>query len=195
MADSIEAIRREIAHDPSNGTFLEKGWQPLFAAGERARLAVIGHAPSLRTQQAGIPWNDLSGQRLLQWLGISEATFRDTDQVAQVPMDFYYQGKGKSGDLPPRRDFAPTWHPRLFALMPDIRLIVLVGQYAQRYYLGKRARQSLTLTVRAWQEYLPDFFPIVHPSPLNFRWLSRNPWFEAELVPRLRQEVQKALRG
>lgn len=193
MADSIESIRQAIADHPSNQALKAQGYAPLFAAGSKARIVVIGHAPGIKTQMLGIPWSDASGQRLLDWMGISEATFRDTNLIAQIPMDFYYQGKGKSGDLPPRKDFAPLWHPRLFALMPDIRLKLLVGQYAQRYYLGKLARKNLTQTVQAYQDYLPDYFPIVHPSPLNFRWLMKNPWFEADLLPHLRQAVAQAL--
>lgn len=193
MTDSIGRIRQEIIDHPDNRAFRELGYQPLFAAWPGARLVVIGQAPGARTQQLGIPWSDASGQRLLNWLGIDEAAFRDSGLVAQLPMDFYYQGKGKSGDLPPRKGFAALWHPRLLALMPQIRLRVLVGQYAMRHYLGKTCRQNLTDTVRAFEDYLPEAFPIVHPSPLNFRWLKKNPWFEAEALPRLRQAVRQAM--
>jgi uracil-DNA glycosylase len=154
---------------------------------------VIGQAPGIRAQTAGLAWDDASGQRLMRWMGVDEATFRDPEQIAHLPMDFYYPGKGKSGDIPPRRDFAPLWHDRLMALMPDLRLALLVGQYAQRHYLGSRRQANLTQTVHNYQAYLPDYFPIVHPSPLNFRWLAANPWFEQELVPVLQQQVRNAL--
>lgn len=193
MADSIAGIRHEIAHHPSNHAFLALGYHPLFAAGEKARIVVIGQAPGLQAQKAGIAWDDASGIRLKEWMGIDDKTFRDVNLVAQIPMDFYYPGKGKSGDNPPRRDFAPMWHQRLLDLMPHIRLYILVGQYAQRYYLGKQAKANLTQTVQAYQDYLPRYFPIVHPSPLNFRWLNKNPWFEQTLVPELKKQVARAL--
>ena len=193
MDERVQAIREEIAGHASNRAFLEKGYQPLFEAGPKARIVVVGQAPGIRAQTAGLAWDDASGQRLMRWMGVDEATFRNPDLIANLPMDFYYPGKGKSGDLPPRRDFAALWHGGLLALMPEVRLMLLVGQYAQRHYLGKRRLPNLTQTVRGYASYLPDFFPIVHPSPLNFRWLAANPWFETELVPHLRQRVRAAL--
>jgi uracil-DNA glycosylase len=142
-----------------------------------------------------VPWNDASGVRLRGWLGVDDAQFYDPDQFAIVPMDFYYPGKGASGDLPPRKDFAARWHRRILDELPDLRLTILVGGYAQKHYLGKRAKPSLTETVRAYEEYLPSAIPLVHPSPLNFRWQTRNPWFEAEVVPVLRSLVSGALAG
>lgn len=108
-------------------------------------------------------------------------------------MDFYYPGKGKSGDLPPRKAFAPKWHPRILARMPAVRLTVLIGKYAQEHYLADRVARNLTETVRSWRDFLPDFFPIVHPSPLNFRWQAKNPWFSSEAVPELRRRVAEIL--
>lgn len=108
-------------------------------------------------------------------------------------MDFYYPGKGKTGDLPPRKFIAQEYHPEILSMMPDIRLTILIGNYSMNYYLGKRKKKNLTETVRAFREYLPDYFPIVHPSPLNFRWQAKNPWFEEEVVPVLREEVRKAI--
>lgn len=195
MNEEIRRIREEIMAHQDNQAYGERGWQPLFAADERARIVVVGHAPGRRTQELGIPWSDASGRKLMDWLGLDEAEFRDGARVSQLPMDFYYQGKGKSGDLPPRKGFAPLWHQRLLAQMPLIRLTVLIGAYAQAYYLGARRKGSLTATVRAFGEYLPDFFPLVHPSPLNFRWQARNPWFEHEVIPRLRERVREVLEG
>ncbi len=193
MTEKFEAIRLEIAHHHSNKEMLDLAYHPLFAAGEKARIVVIGQAPGVKAQTSGLAWDDLSGQRLMQWMGIDEETFRDVERIAHIPMDFYYPGKGKSGDLPPRKDFAVLWHQKLLDLMPDVRLTLLVGQYAQKYYLGRSARANLTQTVHNYHEYLPRYFPIVHPSPLNFRWLTKNPWFESELLLALQEQVRTAL--
>ncbi|MBN9140610.1 MAG: uracil-DNA glycosylase family protein [Micrococcales bacterium] len=171
----------------------ELGWEPVYTAGPGARVAVVGQAPGRLAQASGVPWDDASGARLREWLGVTEQQFRDPALFALVPMDFYYPGRGTGGDLPPRRGFAERWHPPLFALMPDIRLTLLIGSYAQAHYLGRRRRASLTETVRAHADYLPEFLPIVHPSPLNFRWQARNPWFETDVVPTLRTRVAEAL--
>ncbi len=195
MTEKFEAIRIEIAHHPSNKSLLDLSYHPLFAAGEKARIIVIGQAPGVKAQTSGLAWDDASGQRLMQWMGIDEDTFRDVEKIAHIPMDFYYPGKGKSGDLPPRRTFAPLWHQRLLDLMPDVRLTLLVGQYAQKYYLGRAARSNLTQTVQNYHEYLPLYFPIVHPSPLNFRWLDKNPCFEKELLQVLKDRVKRVLEG
>ena len=194
MEEEFLTISREILADEQNRSFRKQGFQPLFAAGKKARVLVVGQAPGQRAQQAQQAWFDQSGERLQQWMGVDDHCLRDASQIAMLPMDFFYLGKGKSGDLPPRKDFAPLWHPRLLALMPEIRLTLLVGRYAQAYYLGKRQKENLTATVRAFQEYQPAFFPIVHPSPLNFRWLNKNPWFEQDLVPKLQQAVRAALK-
>lgn len=194
MNREIENIRKEISEHESNRAFREKGYPPVFVADERAKILVVGHAPGIKAQERELAWGDASGERLIKWMGIDEKTFRDSSKIALVPMDFYYQGKGKSGDNPPRKDFAPLWHPRLLDCMPHLKLIILAGQYAQKYYLGKNAKKNLTETVRTFQDYLPRFFPIVHPSPLNFRWLGKNPWFEEDVVPVLRKTVNNILK-
>lgn len=183
----------EIAAHDTNLDFTEAGLKPLFSIHEKARIAIVGQAPGTKAQTSGIPWNDLSGERLMTWLGVDEAQFRDPRLFAHIPMDFYYPGKGKSGDLPPRKDFAKLWHGRALELMPDIELTILIGQYAQRFYLGSRRKRILTDTVHSFSEYLPEYFPIVHPSPLNFRWFMKNPWFEEVLVPELQQTVSKII--
>jgi uracil-DNA glycosylase len=126
---------------------------------------------------------------------VTDDEFHDPERFAIVPMDFYYPGKGAtgSGDLPPRPGFAAKWHPLLLADLPDVRFTILIGAYAQKFYLGARRAKTLTETVRAWRSYRPEFFPLVHPSPLNFRWQARNPWFAAELLPELRATVAAAL--
>jgi len=190
---TFDGIRAAIEAHPDNAGMRDLGYAPLYTASETARIAVIGQAPGRLAQASGVPWDDASGARLMEWMGLTETRFRDPSIVALVPMDFYYPGRGRSGDLPPRRGFAGLWHPPLFALMPEIRLTVLIGAYAQVHYLGPRRAGSLTETVRGWEGYLPEFLPIVHPSPLNFRWQAKNPWFEADVVPALRAHVAAAL--
>lgn len=189
---TLERIRAEIVADPDNAWARAMHYEPLYVADPGARIVIIGQAPGRTAQESGIPWNDASGRRLVEWLGVDEATFREPSHFALLPMDFYYPGKGTHGDLPPRADFAARWHPPLLRAMPDIRLTVLIGSYAQRHYLG--TRDSLTATVRRFAEYLPAALPLVHPSPLNFRWLARNPWFATEVLPQLRHHVAAALR-
>jgi uracil-DNA glycosylase len=192
-SDEFAGIAEEIADHPSNSWALDYGYRPLFTASATSRIAIIGQAPGRRAQESGIPWNDPSGVKLRNWLGITEEQFYDPGLIALLPMDFFYPGKGTSGDLPPRKDFAPTWHPRILAALPDLRLTVLIGGYAQKYYLQGRAQASLTETVRAYRDYLPGFIPLVHPSPLNFRWQAKNPWFETEVIPQLRTSIAAVL--
>jgi uracil-DNA glycosylase len=187
----LARIRAEIIADPENAWAAAVAYQPLYVADAAARIVIVGQAPGRKAQESGIPWNDASGIRLLEWLGVDEPTFRDSSRFAILPMDFYYPGKGSHGDLPPRRDFAARWHPQILQAMPHIRLTLLVGSYAQQHYLG--TRDSLTATVRRFRDYLPAVLPLVHPSPLNFRWLAKNPWYEAEVLPRLRECVRAAL--
>lgn len=188
-----DEIYAEITQHPDNAVFQDLGYRPLFSASRTAKIVIIGQAPGRKAQESGIPWNDPSGERLISWLGISEQTFRDPAVISLLPMDFYYPGKGKSGDLPPRKDFAELWHTKILQQMPSVELIVLAGQYAQKYYVGKDKRYNLTETVRQYRTYLPDYFPLVHPSPLNFRWLNKNKWFESEVVPDLRARVGRIL--
>ena len=167
--------------------------RPVLSVSSSTRLLIIGQAPGLRVQQSGIPWSDVSGNQLRRWLQLSEEQFYDASRIAIVPMGFCYPGRGLSGDLPPRPECAPLWHSRLLALMPDVQLALLIGSYAQAYYLDKRAKPTLTATVAHYGEYLPKFFPLPHPSPRNRFWLSRNPWFEQDVLPVLRGKVHEAL--
>jgi uracil-DNA glycosylase len=192
-AEALEHLRAEIASDPSNAWAKELGYQPLYTAAPSSRIAVIGQAPGRRAQETMTPWNDPSGVRLRSWLDIDVAVFYDADSIALLPMDFYYPGKGAHGDLPPRKDFAPRWHPKIIEQMPDLRLTILIGGYAQTHYLDSRVKPTLTETVRAYREYGPAVIPLVHPSPLNFRWMKKNPWFDQDVVPELRRLVQAAL--
>jgi len=186
LLDEIRRCRVCAAHLPF-------GPRPVLRASAGARLLIVGQAPGRRVHETGIPWNDPSGDRLRLWLGLDRAAFYDESRIAIVPMGFCYPGKGQGGDLPPRAECAPLWHARLIGQLPALRLALLIGQYAQAFYLGKDRARSLTETVRRGEAYLPRFLPLPHPSPRNMRWLIRNPWFEAESVPRLRDLVGEAL--
>ncbi|QRP48595.1 uracil-DNA glycosylase family protein [Amycolatopsis sp. FDAARGOS 1241] len=193
LTDVLRAVVDELTSDPSNAWARDLGYRPVWAGSPAARIAIIGQAPGWRAQESGIPWDDASGVRLRAWLGVRDEQFYDPALFAIVPMDFYFPGKGKTGDLPPRKDFAPRWHPRIFSAMPNITLRVLIGAYAQRFYLAGRAKANLTQTVQSYRQYLPAEFPLVHPSPLNYGWHAKNSWFTAEVVPELARRVSIAL--
>jgi uracil-DNA glycosylase family 4 len=169
--------------------------KPVVHLGPDARLMIIGQAPGTRVHRTGIPWNDPSGDNLRAWMGLTREEFYDQNRIAIMPMGFCYPGKGKSGDLPPRPECAPLWHDKIRAHLPNIGLTLLIGQYAHAYYLAEKRKKTLTETVRAWREYLPlGYLPLVHPSPRNRLWQKRNPWFEKDVVPAMRQEVSKILK-
>ncbi len=191
---NLEKIRKAIIDDPSDAQAKTLGYQPLYTASEHSKIVIIGQAPGRKAQESGTPWKDASGIKLRSWLGVTDAQFYDPELIALIPMDFFYPGKGVHGDLPPRKYFAAKWHSQILAHMPDVQLIILIGGYAQKYYLGAAAKVNLTLTVQSYEDYLPTYFPLVHPSPLNFRWQSKNPWFESDLVPVLQKTVTKILR-
>lgn len=190
MADSFQTIYQAIVDDPQNRQFTRQGIKPLYYAGADARILLIAQAPGQKAQAQGMFWNDRSGVRLRDWLGLSWDDFYHSGKVAIMPMDFYFPGSGPHGDLPPRPGFAAKWHPRLLRMMPQIQLTILIGAYASRSYLHLGKTTSLTQIVRNYQAYLPQYFPIVHPSPRNRFWMSRNPWFAADVLPDLRQKVQ-----
>jgi uracil-DNA glycosylase len=172
---------------------LPLGPRPVLAASAQARLLIVSQAPGARVHATGIPWNDASGRRLRDWLQLDEAMFYDESRVAIVPMGFCYPGRAGSGDAPPRLECRATWHPRLLPLLRNVELTLSIGQYAQAYCLGARRKPSLSETVRAWREYLPTQLPLPHPSPRNVGWFKANPWFEAEVVPVLRERVHDLL--
>lgn len=169
-------------------TDLPSGPRPVLRAESTAKILIIGQAPGTRVHASGIPWDDPSGERLRNWMGLDREQFYDASRVAIMPMGFCYPGRGRSGDLPPRKECAPQWHEAILACLPEVSLTLLIGQYAQAYYLKGRHR-SLAERVKQWRQYLPDVLPLVHPSPRNRRWLANNPWFEEDLVPNLRSEI------
>ncbi|HQR23767.1 MAG TPA: uracil-DNA glycosylase family protein [Steroidobacteraceae bacterium] len=187
LLEEVRACRVCEAHLPL-------GPKPVLRADVHARVLIVGQAPGTRVHATGIPWNDPSGDRLRAWMNLERDTFYDERRIAIIPTGFCYPGRGRAGDLPPRPECAPLWHPRLRALLPNVGLMLLVGQYAQAYYLKGRRKRTLTATVHAWREYLPEFLPLPHPSPRNTRWLKLNPWFTQEVIPQLRERIH-ALTG
>jgi uracil-DNA glycosylase len=173
---------------------LPLGPRPVLRASATARILVVGQAPGRRAHTTGIPWNDPSGERLRAWMGVNDGAFYDESHVAIIPMGYCYPGRGKGGDNPPRHECASLWLDKLLAQLPRIELTLLVGQYAQRHFLGSRRKRSLTATVSAWQEYAPQYMPLPHPSPRNQPWFQRHSWFDQRLVPALRDRI-RALAG
>ncbi|WP_025916842.1 uracil-DNA glycosylase family protein [Herminiimonas sp. CN] len=172
---------------------LPLGPRPIVRASATARILIVGQAPGLRVHTSGIPWDDQSGARLRGWMGVDQETFYDAARIAIIPMGYCYPGRGKGGDLPPRRECAQLWLDQLLARMPHIALTLLIGQYAQRHFLGRRRKASLTATVGAWPEYAPHYIPLPHPSPRNQAWFQRHPWFGQEVLPALRTRIAALL--
>lgn len=191
--NEFDEITEKLRQDPRNASFTSRGVGPIYQLSDMAKILIIGQAPGRKVEESGIPFADKSGEKLREWMGVSEEKFY-SEKIAILPMDFYYPGKGKTGDLPPRKFIAEEYHPEILKLMPNIKLTILIGQYAMKYYLRATEKANLTETVRAFQDYLPEYFPIVHPSPLNFRWQAKNPWFENEVVPVLQKRVRKILK-
>ncbi len=169
--------------------------RPVFRVGHGARIVIIGQAPGAKVHESGVPWQDESGDHLREWLNVDRATFDDPDAFALLPMGFCFPGRRKGGDLPPRPECAPAWHERLLTAMPELKLTLLIGQYAQARYLPEAGKRSLTETVRAFERYLPDRLPLPHPSWRSKLWMKRNRWFEQELLPVLRDRVTDVLRA
>lgn len=172
---------------------LPLGPRPVLQAHAEARILIAGQAPGSKVHASGVPFDDASGERLRQWMGVQRATFCDPQQVAILPMGSCYPGTGRSGDLPPRYECAPQWREPLLQAMPRIALTLVIGQYAMDWHLPDQKSQGLTQTVRAWREHGPALLPMPHPSPRNNIWLNANPWFEAEVVPALRTRIRLLL--
>lgn len=192
MLKNLDEITSSIIADPKNKEFTERGIFPLFSAPKTARINIVGQAPGLKAEQTRLYWNDKSGDRLRDWLGVDYDYFYNSGMFAVLPMDFYYPGKGKSGDLPPRSGFAEKWHPQILENLPNIQLTLLIGQYAQKFYLSDN-KNNVTETVKNYQKFLPDFIPLVHPSPRNQFWIERNPWFGEKVIPDLQKLVKRII--
>lgn len=169
------------------------GPRPIVAAHQDAPILIVGQAPGQRVHDSGVPWDDPSGERLRDWLGIDSNLFYDESKIALVPMGFCYPGTGKSGDLPPRTECAELWHERLFSELKGVKLTLLLGAYAQKHQLGKRRKPTLTATVKAWKQFTPASLPLPHPSPRNNIWMKKNPWFAEEVLPYLKRRVKRVL--
>lgn len=172
---------------------LPLGPRPILRVDARLRVLITGQAPGTRVHASGLPWDDASGDRLRQWMALDREAFYDQSHYGVMAMGLCYPGRGRGGDLPPRPECAPLWHPRVRPLLPKLRLTLLIGRYAHLHYLDARG-ETLEQTVRRWREHLPcGYFPLPHPSPRNTLWLQRRPWFEEEVVPALRQALAAAL--
>ncbi len=195
--DRLAGLVSEIRTCTVCAQSLPHGPRPVLRVGTgRAPILLVGQAPGMKVHASGIPWDDASGERLRNWLGVDKTRFYDEDQFAIMPMGFCYPGRKGGGDAPPRPECAPLWHDRVLAHLPRRRLTLLIGAYAQARYLPGTRGQSLTGTVAAWRTHAAKaFMPLVHPSPRNIRWFKANPWFEAEIVPELRSQVKAALAG
>ena len=191
----MEKLLKEIRNCKTCERFLVSGVNPIIAASPKSKMIIIGQAPGKIVHSTNIPWNDKSGDNLRNWLGIDKDTFYNPDIIALMPMGFCYPGTGKSGDLPPRPECAPLWHHKLLGMMKEVQLILLIGQYAQNYYLGKNAKPTLTESVRSFKEYLPKYFLLPHPSPRNNIWQARNEWFGSTNLPALKNCVQQIIKS
>ncbi len=185
MKTLLNKIRRcEVCKD-----HLPLGPRPVVQLNPYSKIIIISQAPGRRVHETGIPWNDASGRKLREWLNVDEATFYDPLFFSIMPMGFCYPGKGISGDLSPRPECGPLWHPQIFKNFKSAPLILLIGQYAQQHYLKKDCKSNLTETVRSYKEYLPKYFPLPHPSPRNQNWVKINPWFMEKAIPELRKRI------
>ncbi|NGM65997.1 uracil-DNA glycosylase family protein [Sphingobacterium sp. SGR-19] len=193
MNEETEALYREIRCCTICEPKLPAGTNPVLTIDDRSKVLIVGQAPGMKVHLSGIPWDDQSGKELRNWLGVREEVFYNPENFAIIPMGFCYPGKSKSGDLPPRAECAPMWHERVLAKLQNIKLTLLVGQYAQSYYLRGQKYKTLTETVRNYRDYLPTYFPLPHPSPRNFIWMTKNQWFKEKTVPVLQGLVSDAL--
>ena len=187
-------LQTEISNCRICADQLEHEPRPVVSVSKDSKILIIGQAPGTKVHASGIPWDDASGKNLRKWLSVTTDQFYDTNLFGIVPMGFCYPGKGKSGDLPPRPECAPKWHTELLKEMEKVELTLLIGLYAQNYYLGNDKRKTLTETVFNYKEYLPEYLPLVHPSPRNGIWMRKNPWFETEVIPILQSKVHEIVK-
>lgn len=193
MTNNFDKLIEEVRACKVCEPFLPLGANPIVQANPMSKIAIIGQAPGLRVHETGVPWNDASGNELRKWLNVTVDQFYNPELFALLPIGFCYPGKGKSGDLPPRKECAPLWHTSLLDEMKEIQLILLIGQYSQKYYLKNKMNKNITENILNFNEYLPDYFPLPHPSPRNFIWMNKNPWFKENVLPELKNRVKNIL--
>lgn len=191
--NSFASLLAEVRACTICAAHLPHGVRPVLQIHPQARVLIAGQAPGRKVHESGVPFDDASGDRLREWMGVTRDVFYDSKQVAILPMGFCFPGTGKAGDLPPRAECAPAWRKQLLSRLRHVRLTLVVGQYAQAYHLQGASKSSLTETVQSWRRYWPGAVPLPHPSPRNNIWLRRNPWFATELLPALRQRVSRVL--
>lgn len=187
----MSSLKKDIKNCKICEAHLEMGCNPVCSFSSKSKIVIIGQAPGLKVHQSGVPWDDKSGDNLRKWMQVTKEEFYDESLFAIVPMGFCYPGKGKSGDLPPRKECAPQWHELIWQELKGIELILLIGSYAQNYYLAEQKQRTLTETVKNFNDYLPRYFVLPHPSPRNNIWQKKNPWFPQEVLPALADEVTR----
>ena len=189
----MEKLINEIQNCNLCKNHLALGPRPIFTVHPKSKIIIIGQAPGSVVHNTGIPWNDISGKNLRSWMGINNKEFYDSQKIAILPMGFCYPGKGKSGDLPPRKECAPLWHDILFNKLEEVELILLIGKYAQDYYLKSKVKKTVTETDKNVKEYLPKYFVLPHTSPRNNIWQAKNKWFTRLVIPELQKEIKQIL--
>ncbi len=192
-ADAFTQLQTEIRACTLCTAHLPLGPRPVFQISRTARILIAGQAPGSKVHASGVPFDDASGDRLRDWLGLDRETFYDASRVAILPMGFCYPGTGKSGDLPPRPECAVAWREKILRELAAVKLTLVIGSYALDWHLGARAKGTLTETVQAWREFAPTLWPLPHPSPRNNIWLKKNPWFAHEVLPELRRQLRTAV--
>ncbi|MFY0651604.1 MAG: uracil-DNA glycosylase family protein [Cyclobacteriaceae bacterium] len=191
--EAINSLLEEICSCRKCEEHLPLGANPVVQFSENSKILIVGQAPGTKVHASGVPWDDASGRNLRGWMGVSEDIFYDVEKVAIVAMGFCYPGKGKSGDLPPRPECAEAWHQQIMDQLPNLQITLLIGQYAQNHYLEGQLK-TLTETVKNWKYYGSKTFPLPHPSPRNNIWMKKNPWFQEEVLPALKERVSVLLR-
>lgn len=190
MTKNLNILKDEVSNCEICSEYFPHVPNPIFQLSSKATILIAGQAPGRKVHDSGIPFADPSGNRLRDWMGVSEDEFYDENKIAILPMGFCFPGKGKSGDLPPRKECALTWRKKTLELMPKIQLTLVIGSYAMKWHLGESMKHNLTETVRSWETYPANIIPLLHPSPRNNIWLAKNTWFESEVLPVMRERIK-----